>query len=168
MTSSSDPLERLSQEGRILWRLLLALVFLLIVGSLALLILRSHLAGVEELVLIGGYIWTARSLSHYYQVCGVPTWKAWVPLYNLYTGLMLAGLPAWLLLAVVASPIALAYQRLAPVGNLLSWLLTLYWLIAIWRFFPPSWWLGRSHSAHLSSAHGGISTPHQFIRPHSH
>ncbi len=56
----------------------------------------SIVATIVQLVLvIAVYVWLALALSAVFAKVGRPTWKAWVPVYNIWTLFEVAGMKGW-------------------------------------------------------------------------
>lgn len=68
------------------------------------------------LILVGFYAVYSWLLSRVFRKAGIPAWKAWVPVYNLWVFLELGGQPGWIaILAVIpaASIIATVFLCIA-------------------------------------------------------
>lgn len=53
------------------------------------------------LILAGVYVLFSWLLSRVFRKAGIPSWKAWVPVYNQWVFLELGGQPGWLALLIV-------------------------------------------------------------------
>jgi hypothetical protein len=91
-------------------------------------------------------------LSRIFKKAGVPGWKAWVPVYSLWTTYELGGVAGWwaiLMLVPVANLVAIVYLyiamytiglKLGKSGSFVLWAIFLPLVWYIWLALDPSRW----------------------------
>lgn len=65
-------------------------------GPLLGLVIAMVVVCVYVVIFVGLYVLYAWLLSRVFRKAGIPAWKAWVPVYNLWVFLELGGQPGWI------------------------------------------------------------------------